>query len=157
MNTIQVMACVTAWMCAVTMGCRSVTQQQKALAPLPPAQNAAVSGQHIAPAPSSAIPSPKTVLVPTGNTVTMEMTRVEIQDVLRVFASSTPSAVHIIMAPDVQGQVSFSCKDVPWETALQMMMESNGFQCTRVGEKTFRISKAPNAKKHDVKDERQEK
>lgn len=78
--------------------------------------------------------------IPASDTVSMEVTDAKIQDILRALAAMRPGT-QIIMTPDVQGNVSFSLKEAPWELALKLVTESNGFQYTRVGENIFKVSK----------------
>ena len=144
----------TMWLCIVVAGSLNIATAQQgfpgAPAPLPPAPQATMPGTGPATpgvtAPSAAITTPAATAevsaegTPASDTVSMEVTDAKIQDILRALAAMRPGT-QIIMTPEVQGNVSFSLKEAPWELALKLVTESNGFQYTRVGENIFRVSK----------------
>lgn len=72
--------------------------------------------------------------------VSMEFTDAKIQDVLRALALMRPGT-NILMGPDVQASVTFVLKDVAWETALQLICESNNFKWERVADNVYKVSK----------------
>lgn len=72
--------------------------------------------------------------------ITMTVSDAKIQDVLRSLAAMRPST-NIILAPEVTGNVSFSLRDVTWDTALKLIAESQGFVVTQDGDNLFRVHK----------------
>ncbi len=81
--------------------------------------------------------------------ITMTVSDAKIQDVLRSLAAMRPKT-NIILAPEVQGNVSFALRDVTWDTALKLIAESQGFVATQEGPNLFRIHKPVTRKKATI-------
>jgi type IV pilus assembly protein PilQ len=81
---------------------------------------------------SSAIPeaSPAAESLGTGN-VTFDFKEADINNVLKII--SYKSGVNIVTTPDVIGNVSVRLADVPWETALDIILKTYGFGYQRQG------------------------
>ena len=60
----------------------------------------------------------------TGQKVTFEFKDIEIQNLLRVIAEV--SKRNIIVADDVQGQITIRLRNVPWDQALELILRSKG-------------------------------
>jgi type IV pilus assembly protein PilQ len=59
-----------------------------------------------------------------GDPIDLELTNADIKDVLRTFAQLT--GLNIAIDPNVQGQVTVSFVDVPWDQALDTILRQNG-------------------------------
>ncbi|NOY81889.1 MAG: hypothetical protein GXP31_12910 [Kiritimatiellaeota bacterium] len=81
--------------------------------------------------------------------ITMTVSEAKIQDVLRSLAAMRPKT-NIILAPEVQGNVSFALRDVTWDTALKLIAESQGFVVTQEGPNLFRVHKPKAHKKATI-------
>jgi type IV pilus assembly protein PilQ len=81
---------------------------------------------------SSAIPeaNPAAESLGTGN-VTFDFKEADINNVLKII--SYKSGVNIVTTPDVIGNVSVRLTDVPWETALDIILKTYGFGYQRQG------------------------
>ena len=60
----------------------------------------------------------------TGDPIDLELTNADIKDVLRTFAQLT--GLNIAIDPNVQGQVTVSFVQVPWDQALDTILRQNG-------------------------------
>lgn len=60
-----------------------------------------------------------------GDPITIEVRDTDIRDVLRLIADH--ANVNIIPAPDVVGNITITLRDVPWMTALSIILETHGF------------------------------
>ncbi len=72
--------------------------------------------------------SPADIVAPeeTGNgNVTLDFREADIRNVLRIL--SIKSGVNIVPGPEVTGQVTIQLTDVPWEHALQVILETYGY------------------------------
>lgn len=63
--------------------------------------------------------------------VTMDFKEADIHNVLRIL--SYKSDVNIVAGPEVEGKVTVRLVDVPWETALKVILETYDFGYERVG------------------------
>lgn len=63
--------------------------------------------------------------------VTLDFKEADIQNVLKII--SYKSGVNIVSTPDVIGNVSIKLVDVPWETALDVLLKTYGFGYQRQG------------------------
>jgi type IV pilus assembly protein PilQ len=63
-----------------------------------------------------------------GDPIDLELTNADIKDVLRTFAQLT--GLNIAIDPNVQGQVTVSFVDVPWDQALDTILRQNGLAYT---------------------------
>ncbi|HEU5163692.1 MAG TPA: type IV pilus secretin PilQ [Thermoanaerobaculia bacterium] len=59
----------------------------------------------------------------TGDPIDLELTQADIRDVLRTFAELT--GLNIAIDPNVNGQVTVSFDDVPWDQALDLILRQN--------------------------------
>jgi type IV pilus assembly protein PilQ len=57
--------------------------------------------------------------------VTFDFKDADIVNILRIF--STRYGINIVAGPEVQGKVTIRLVDVPWETALKLILESNNY------------------------------
>lgn len=67
----------------------------------------------------------------TADNVTLDFKEADIQNVLKII--SYKSGVNIVTTPDVLGNVSVRLVDVPWETALDVVLKTYGFGYQRQG------------------------
>ncbi len=61
----------------------------------------------------------------TGTKINMDFREADIRDVLQLIADV--SGLNIISGEDVEGTVSIKLENVPWDQALDIIMETNGF------------------------------
>ena len=73
----------------------------------------------------------KTTL-PTPAPITSDIVQMNIQDVVRLFAIH--SGQNIVISDGVDGTVSAQVNNVPWNTALQAIVQSNGWTLVAIGE-----------------------
>lgn len=66
-----------------------------------------------------------------SNLVTLDFKEADIQNVLKII--SYKSGVNIVTTPDVIGNVTIRLVDVPWETALDVILKTYGFGYQRQG------------------------
>ena len=59
-----------------------------------------------------------------GPNMTMDFSNAEVTNVLRLIGEV--SNLNVIWGPDVKGKVSMRLKNVPWEQALELILENNG-------------------------------
>jgi type IV pilus assembly protein PilQ len=64
-------------------------------------------------------------------TVSLDFRDADIQNVLRIL--SYKSGVNIVAGPEVTGQVTIKLQDVPWQKALQVVLETYGYASERRG------------------------
>lgn len=70
-----------------------------------------------------------------GN-VTFDFKDADITNILRIF--SLRYGINIVAGPEVKGKVTIRLTDVPWETALKLVLQSNNFTYVRE-ENVFRV------------------
>ena len=103
-----------------------------AVAPETPAQNS-VTEPSIAEKNSEtafqAAPVPQSLS--SSQNVTMDFKDADIRNVLKIIAFK--SGVNIVTTPDVIGNVTIRMADVPWETALSVLLKSYGYASERQG------------------------
>lgn len=63
--------------------------------------------------------------LPASTNVTLDFKEADIQNVLKIV--SYKSGVNIVTTPDVVGNVTIRLVDVPWDTALDMILKTYGF------------------------------
>ncbi|HTZ11192.1 MAG TPA: secretin and TonB N-terminal domain-containing protein, partial [Candidatus Margulisiibacteriota bacterium] len=104
----------------------SFAQQQE-----PPAQEAGVT-QAGPPQPAENVPPVNTEISLTkAQSVTLDFKEADIQNVLKIIAYK--SGVNIVSTPDVIGNVTIRLVEVPWETALDVILKTYGFGYQRQG------------------------
>jgi len=59
-----------------------------------------------------------------GNPITLDFTDADLRMVLRTFADI--SGLNVVIDPKVDGRVSLTLKEVPWDQALDIILRSNG-------------------------------
>mgnify|MGYP002681969835 FL=1 len=101
----------------------------------------APAGPSPAPGPAAATPgvgvkSTAKTGVPTVGKVTFDFKEADLVNILRIF--SMRYGINIIAGPEVQGKVSIRLVDVPWETALKLILESNNYSYVKQ-QNVFRI------------------
>ncbi|MEI6633098.1 MAG: secretin and TonB N-terminal domain-containing protein [Chlamydiota bacterium] len=106
--------------------------------PGPPPSSPALSG--------AATPTPlavvgvKTVATPVGTPasgkVTFDFKDADLVNILRIF--SMRYGINIIAGPEVKGKVTIRLMDVPWETALKLILDSNNYSYVKQ-QNVFRI------------------
>jgi type II secretory pathway component GspD/PulD (secretin) len=64
-----------------------------------------------------------------GDPITIEVRDTDIRDVLRLI--SAHANINIIAAPDVKGEITITLRDVPWVTALSIILETQGLVFAR--------------------------
>jgi len=72
--------------------------------------------------PVSALPLPKYKRY-TGARITIDVVNADIRSILKLIGEV--SNVNIVWGPEVKGKVSMRLKDVPWDQALDIMLEAN--------------------------------
>jgi len=83
-----------------------------------------------APVESQIAASPSQILS-TSDNVTLDFKEADIQNVLKII--SYKAGVNIVTTPEVMGNVTVRMLDVPWETALDVILKSYGFSYQRQG------------------------
>src|SRR5262245_44049173 len=71
--------------------------------------------------------------------VSLDAKDVELADLVRVIAAT--ANMNVVIHPAVQGKVSLTVKDAPWEVVLDMVLKNYGFGKEVVGN-TMRIAPA---------------
>ncbi len=104
---------------------------------------AAATGGSVAPA------APAVSQKPGSNKISMTVSDAPIAGVFQSLAALRPNT-NIILAPEVTGKVSFSLRDVSWDTALRLIAESQGYEVTQQGPNIYRVHKMVAAKRVDV-------
>jgi type IV pilus assembly protein PilQ len=66
--------------------------------------------------------------IPEGQPISMDFQNADIKTVLRSF--SVYSDKNIIASPDVEGPVTVHLEDVPWRSALDIVLKANGYAAT---------------------------
>jgi len=66
-----------------------------------------------------------------SDNVTLDFKEADIQNVLKII--SFKSGINIVNTPDVMGNVTIKLVDVPWETALDVLLKTYGFGYQRQG------------------------
>jgi type IV pilus assembly protein PilQ len=100
----------------------------------PPAKDAAAtaaSGAPEAARPESRVEVAVARGLSSSSNVTLDFKEADIQNVLKII--SYKSGVNIVTTPDVIGNISIRLVDVPWETALDVMLKTYGFAYQRQG------------------------
>src|SRR5262249_51378905 len=75
----------------------------------------------------------------TGEIINLDIKEMELKNFFRFIADV--SGLNIILDPDVDGTVTASLSDVPWDQALDLVLKNNGLESTQQGN-VLRISKA---------------
>lgn len=76
-------------------------------------------------------PSSASELVSTSENVTLDFKEADIQNVLKII--SLKSNINIVTTPEVVGNVTMRLIDVPWETALDVILKTYGYSYQRQG------------------------
>jgi type IV pilus assembly protein PilQ len=67
----------------------------------------------------------------TGAPMTMDFVNADVTNILRLIAEV--SNLNIVWGPEVKGMVSMRLKDVPWDQALDLILDNNNLSMRRVG------------------------
>lgn len=70
-------------------------------------------------------------------TITYTFNKADIRDVL--WAIATDANISIVIDPEVKGEVTAHLKDVPWDTALESIVKSLGFEIVREKGQMLRV------------------
>lgn len=70
-------------------------------------------------------------ILSTSDNVTLDFKEADIQNVLKII--SHKAGVNIVTTPEVMGNVTVRMMDVPWETALDVILKTYGFSYQRQG------------------------
>ena len=97
--------------------------------PAPPEAVVELPETEAAPEPPSEHDDPS--LVPSGETISLDMQEADLHDVLRLIADVV--GVNIIAGADVQGKVTTRLENVPWDEALDAVLSINGMGQERSG------------------------
>ena len=76
--------------------------------------------------------SSKSTSVPVATPISLDVIHMEITDVIRIFA--THSGHNILLSDGIQGTVTARVNNVPWDLALQSIVQTNGWTVTTIGE-----------------------
>ena len=79
---------------------------------------------------SQVVTSPSQILS-TSDNVTLDFKEADIQNVLKIV--SYKAGINIVTTPEVMGNVTVRMVDVPWETALDVILKTYGFSYQRQG------------------------
>ncbi len=74
---------------------------------------------------------PDFLAIATSENVTLDFKEADIQNVLKII--SYKAGVNIVSTPDVIGNVTIRLTDVPWDTALDVLLKTYGFGSQRQG------------------------
>ncbi len=95
---------------------------------------------------SKPVPSPLSQEIPgapkryTGAPMTMDFLNADVTNILRLIGEV--SNLNIVWGPDVKGTVSMRLKDVPWDQALDLILENNNLAKRPVGNVIWVTTKA---------------
>ena len=64
--------------------------------------------------------------------ISLDVVHMDITEVVRIFA--THSGHNILLSDGIQGTVTARINNVPWDLALQSIVQSNGWNVTLIGE-----------------------
>jgi type IV pilus assembly protein PilQ len=76
-----------------------------------------------------------------GEPISLDLKDADLKDVLRTFAELTK--INIAVDPDVRGSVTVVLNDVPWDQALELILQMNGFGYMLEG-RILRVGKPEN-------------
>jgi type IV pilus assembly protein PilQ len=76
----------------------------------------------------------------TGAPMTMDFVNADVTNILRLIAEV--SNLNIVWGPEVKGTVSMRLKDVPWDQALDLILDNNNLGMRRVGNVIWITTKA---------------
>ena len=76
-----------------------------------------------------------------GEPISLDLKDADLKDVLRTFAELTK--INIAIDPDVKGSVTVVLNDVPWDQALELILEMNGLGYVLEG-RILRVGKPEN-------------
>ena len=79
---------------------------------------------------TSAETTSQSILV--ASPISLDVVHMDITDVIRIFA--THSGHNILLSDGIQGTVTARVNNVPWNLALQSIVQSNGWTVTTIGE-----------------------
>ena len=68
----------------------------------------------------------------TSTPISIDVVQMKIQDIVRIFAQH--SGQNILLAEGVNGTITARLQHVPWQTALQSIVYSNGWTLVAIGE-----------------------
>jgi type IV pilus assembly protein PilQ len=97
-------------------------------------------------------PKPKNYRKYTGEKITLDFANADIKNILKLIGEV--SKLNLVWGPEVKGTVSMRLKNVPWDQALDIVLESNDLGMIREGNIIWITTKA---KKRDLEKEEQEK
>lgn len=83
---------------------------------------------------------PGTVKEYTGAAMTMDFVNADVTNILRLIAEV--SNLNIVWGPDVRGTVSMRLKEVPWDQALDLVLDNNNLAMRRQGNVIWVTTKA---------------
>ena len=108
-------------------GADAQAQQQPQTSPTP-ADTTPESGQS---GPAPVAPGQAQAPVYTGIKVSLDFRNADIHDVLRILAEV--SGLNIIATDDVKARVTLGLVEVPWDQALDVLLQANGLEKTQLG------------------------
>ena len=76
----------------------------------------------------------------TGAPMTMDFVNADVTNILRLIAEV--SNLNIVWGPEVKGSVSMRLKDVPWDQALDLILDNNNLGMRRIGNVIWITTKA---------------
>jgi len=103
-------------------------------------------GEGAAAGPMMTLPESTSALPPglrkkyTGAAMTMDFVNADVTNILRLIAEV--SNLNIVWGPDVRGTVSMRLKDVPWDQALDLILDNNNLGMRRIGNVIWITTKA---------------
>ncbi|MGD2125861.1 MAG: secretin and TonB N-terminal domain-containing protein [Desulfobacteraceae bacterium] len=139
----------------IDFGRTSVKPPEKRIVPLKLAQAAPSPAEPAVPQPSAAAKEPgvpavslpeKPAPIPslrkkyTGAPMTMDFVNADVTNILRLIAEV--SNLNIVWGPNVKGTVSMRLKNVPWDQALDLILDNNNLGKRRVGNVIWITTKA---------------
>ena len=74
----------------------------------------------------------KTKSDPVATPISLDVVHMDITDLIRIFA--THSGHNILLSDGIQGTVTARVNNVPWNLALQSIVQTNGWTVTTIGE-----------------------
>lgn len=92
---------------------------------------AAQGNPETAPGPQDAFNESQAQVLSNADNVTLDFKEADIQNVLKII--SYKAGVNIVTTPEVLGNVSIRMVDVPWETALDVILKTYGFSYQKQG------------------------
>src|SRR5205085_453326 len=111
----------------VTLSAAIVKTPETASAPTPERSDALPATPTVPPPPPAATPTPAPPPTSTaGRLISLDFKDADVVNLLRILAAE--SGKNVVISDDVKGKMSITLRNVPWEQALDIIMEARGLE-----------------------------